>query len=206
MKYIKIILLTGLLITTIACTKKENIIIDPDAIIDVYDGTWENKNGSLLKLDFNDKIYEYQNEEGRQGTGKYLVNETDGSPYIEYDGFKYILDINNGKLTLTKEGQNKLRKSMELSFIKSDKQINTYTISNLKGTWKNKKDKLKIDTKNNHYTLTINKEKTEGTINDDHNGLGIYLKDDKENKTYLIYNQKELILKNDNNEDLKFTK
>ena len=95
---------------------------------------------------------------------------------------------------------------MELSFIKSDKQINTYTISNLKGTWKNKKDKLKIDTKNNHYTLTINKEKTEGTINDDHNGLGIYLKDDKENKTYLIYNQKELILTNDNNEDLKFTK
>ena len=32
------------------------------------------------------------------------------------------------------------------------------------------------------------------------------MKDDKENKTYLIYNQKELILKNDNNEDLKFTK
>ena len=32
MKYIKIILLTGLLITTIACTKKENSIIETPPI------------------------------------------------------------------------------------------------------------------------------------------------------------------------------
>lgn len=153
-------------------------VTDPEFL----DGMWSIDGASKLYFNSEEGFYAYRSGWGLGGRGEFAVSEASGRPMITFNGFLYHFLLRDDGVLLPQQNGEGSSGELDLdghTFRRDDEaEITEWDVSNWDGMWQNVLgETIVIDSSLMEYIACSPDYSMSGTINDEGEGMGLYLYD-----------------------------